>query len=389
MSLAVTTPSILVGGTTSVVATLLDREGKVIEDRTPVWSSLTPAVVSVTQDGVVTGLQSGTGQVRASSGHVSADATVTVTNPTAAAIQLARDTASLFLPGGTVQAIAAVTDAAGHPLSRPQIAWSSSAPQIATVNVAGLVTAVASGNATISAAVDGLSASMVVTVRPVTVAGAPTITAVAPATLRPGTVTTVTGTNFAPSVAGNQVVVDGIPATVVGATATQLTLVMPTAGFTCDPTRDAFMQVTANGLIGGGAVPLQVASRRELAPGQSVVVTNPAEVRCNELVPADGRWVVSVYNASRAAVTPTATANALFAVRGVAGAALGGSEPQQQVAPPAGAPRTLVTPVGTPRGQRFTPRQGVLAADERARLATHADIMARNIAAAAVRAAAP
>lgn len=376
VTIAVTQPTILVGNTTTVVATLLDAAGKVVSDRAPVWSSLTPTVVSVMQDGEVTGLQSGTGQVRATSGRASADATVIVNNPTAAAIQLARDTASLFLPGGTVQAIAAVTDAGGKPLSKPTIAWTSSAPQIATVNIAGLVTAVASGSAVITAAVDGLSATMSVTVRPLAVVGAPTIASVAPATLRPGAVTIVTGSNFASSLAGNQVAIDGIAATVVAATTTQLSVIVPSVGFTCDPTRDAFMQVTANGLIGGGTVPLQVAMRRELAPGQSVIVANLADVRCNELVPADGRWVISVYNASRAAVTPATTANALFAVRGVAGplASNAGDGPARLIARsglPVAAPAPSVRP-------------SPLSVMERERLATHASVLERNITAAAM-----
>lgn len=365
VALSLGQPSILVGETTNIVATLLDGAGKVVDDRAPVWLSLTPSVVSVTQAGVVTGLQSGTGRVRASSGRAMAEATVSVVNPRAGSIRLARDSASLFLPGGTVQAIAAVTDLAGNPLGKPTIVWSSSAPQIAAVNVAGLVTAVASGDATIGATVDGLTATMRVVVRPIPVADAPTIAAALPATIRSGAVATITGTGFAPVPTANIVLVDGVATTVVAATPTQLTFVVPSAGFGCAPTRQAFVQVTANGLIGGSTVPLQVATRRELAPGQSVLVAGPAEMRCNELVPAAGRWVLSIYNAHRGAIVPGATGSATFAVRGIsAGAASRSMAGARQLA-------------------RIAPPDDAHSGGDYTRLAVHLSVMERNVAAAA------
>lgn len=326
---------IYVGATTRVSATLRDGDGNVIADRNPVWTSLTPNILSVTQQGEVTGLQSGVGQVRAASGRALSEASITVIRQVATSITLARDTATLLLPGGSVQAIAAVTDSAGNPIVQPAIAWASSAPPVASVNVAGLVTAVASGSAVISATIDGLTATLNVTVRPSPSPGAPVVTSVSPA-LRPGAASVVTGANFAQAANGNLVLVDGLAASVVAASPTQLTILTPPSGFPCGPTRDAFVQVTANSLVGGGLAPLQVGNRRELLPGQSVIVTTQADVRCNELVPADGRWVVSVFNVSRTPVTPNATANALFAVRGIPGAqatAQGG---------PAGASRAAV-----------------------------------------------
>ncbi|MCC7194072.1 MAG: hypothetical protein IT356_00795 [Gemmatimonadaceae bacterium] len=310
---------ILVGATTRVRAVLRDAAGTVVDDRVPVWASLAPAVLSVTQDGEVTGLQQGVGQVRASSGRALSEVTITVVRRVAAAVTLARDTATLPVPGGAVQAIAAVTDSAGNPIEQPAIVWSSSAPLVAAVNVAGLVTAVASGSAVITGAVDGLSASMAVLVRPVASEAAPVVEAVASA-LRPGESAVLSGRNFAPTPAGNQVLVEGVAASVLSATPSELTIAMPAAGFVCGPTRDAFVQVSANGLVGGGLAQLQPGFRRDLQPGQSVVVTTPAEVRCNELVPAAGRWIVSIFNASRAQVTPASTGNVLFAVRGIPGA---------------------------------------------------------------------
>ena len=148
-------------------------------------------------------------------------------------------------------------------------------------------------------------------------ANAPSVTAIAPATLRPGALYTVTGTNFAPTPGGNLVFVDGVPVAVQTASPTQLTIALPATGFTCEPSRAAFLQVTAGGVPGGTTATLQVGVRRAFSPGQSVVVTDPAEVRCNELVPADGRWVVTPYKATRATVSPAAPGAIQLSMRGL------------------------------------------------------------------------
>lgn len=66
-------------------------------------------------------------------------------------------------PGETVQLTAAVTDDGGGVLPASP-AWASSAPQVASVGPAGLVTAVAPGSATVSASHAGVSASAEITV---------------------------------------------------------------------------------------------------------------------------------------------------------------------------------------------------------------------------------
>ena len=117
---------IQVGASTHATAQLRDADGHVVLTETPTWTSLTPAVLSVSPTGDVTGLQAGIGTVRAASGSASGTATVTVKNPLAGAIRLSRDTATLFVPGGTVQTLAAVTDDLGQPIANPSIVWTSS-----------------------------------------------------------------------------------------------------------------------------------------------------------------------------------------------------------------------------------------------------------------------
>jgi hypothetical protein len=315
VSVSVTPPQLVVGGVTQAIAILTDAQGDTVTGLAPVWSSLTPSVLSVTATGAITGLQAGIGTVRATAGVVAGDAQVVVRNPTAGSITFSRDTATIAVPGGSTQLIATVRDSGGRPIANPSVTWQSSAPLIATVNSSGLVIGVAVGSATITAVADAQSATARVTVTLTPNASAPVIVSVNPLPLRPGATFTVVGNNFAPTPAGNAVVVDGVPVSVNAASPTALSITLPSS-FACAPSRPVFIQVTANGAIGGGASTLQVANPRTLAAGQSVVITDPAQVRCNELDLTGGRYAISVYNAYRTAVTPASNGAVALAVRG-------------------------------------------------------------------------
>ncbi|MDE0072909.1 MAG: Ig-like domain-containing protein [Gammaproteobacteria bacterium] len=73
-------------------------------------------------------------------------------------------TADLTALGATVRLMAAVRDQNGQPMPSAAVSWASGAPAVATVDGAGVVTAVANGTATITAAAGGVVASATVTV---------------------------------------------------------------------------------------------------------------------------------------------------------------------------------------------------------------------------------
>lgn len=307
--------TLLVGESAQASASLLDDKGIPLLDRQPLWTSLQPSVAFVTPTGSISALQAGAATIRATSGTVTSDVQVTVQNPVAATIVLARDSATIVLPNASVQFIPLVSDSRGMAIVHPAIVWQSSAPLIASVDANGLVTGHAVGSATIRATTDGKTASAVIYVRATITATSPAIASLS-GVLRPGGTVTATGTNFAPAVASNVVVVDGVPATVTAAAPTQITFTLPTSGFPCEPTHTVFVQVTANGAIGGGNGSLQVAVQRSLAPGQSLIVSNPAEIRCNEIAQTGGRYMLSVYNASKAPVSEANPASVSLTVRG-------------------------------------------------------------------------
>ncbi|MGE0346457.1 MAG: Ig-like domain-containing protein [Gemmatimonadales bacterium] len=85
--------------------------------------------------------------------------------------------------GGSTQATAVLRDASGTSLTGRTIAWTSSAPAVATVSATGQVSALSAGNATITATAEGAAGAATVTVTPPPVAtvmvalGSPTLAA--------------------------------------------------------------------------------------------------------------------------------------------------------------------------------------------------------------------
>lgn len=84
-----------------------------------------------------------------------------------AVVEVSPATVTLTARGSTQQLSATVRDARGATLSGKVVSWSSSAPTVAGVSEAGLVTALSAGTATVTASVDGKSGQAAVTVSPV------------------------------------------------------------------------------------------------------------------------------------------------------------------------------------------------------------------------------
>lgn len=109
-----------------------------------------------------TSTQAGTWTITASVGNLKASKQVTVTVDTASKIILDKNTTTLEKDKTTILS-ATVTDQYENPITT-NVTWSSSATDFATVDADGKVTAIAAGNASITASFNGLLASSVVTV---------------------------------------------------------------------------------------------------------------------------------------------------------------------------------------------------------------------------------
>lgn len=129
--------------------------------RTVTWSSDKPGVASIDATGLVTAIAAGTAGITATAGGVSGGAMVNVIAPVQTVrLSTASDT---VLTGADLQLTATLRCAQGTELVRP-VSWSSDAPGVASVGSGGLVTGRAPGMATITAASEGHSASVAVTV---------------------------------------------------------------------------------------------------------------------------------------------------------------------------------------------------------------------------------
>ena len=143
------------GSTVTLTATVLPADAT---DKTVTWSSSDPAVATV-DNGTVTAVGVGTATITAKAGDVTATCTVTVEPKPTSGVILDQSLLSLDV-GATATLTATVLP---EDATDKTVTWTSSDPAVATVEN-GVITAVAAGSATITAAAGGQSATCAVTV---------------------------------------------------------------------------------------------------------------------------------------------------------------------------------------------------------------------------------
>jgi uncharacterized protein YjdB len=166
LSIAVTpqNPTVLVAATRqlAVIATYSDAHTADVTHGST-FASATPAMASVANGGLVTGMAAGSSIVTASFGGANATTTVTVpANVTLSSIAVTPATASVVV-GGQQQYVATATysDSSNAIISA---SWNSSATANGTVSNSGLATGVAVGSTTISASFGGQTGNALLTV---------------------------------------------------------------------------------------------------------------------------------------------------------------------------------------------------------------------------------
>lgn len=120
------------------------------------WESADETVATVDQNGEITAVNPGTTTITAKCNDASASCEVTVVPPTT--ISLSQNEMTLKT-GETAQLTATAENADSHPVE-----WTSSDETVATVDATGLISALATGNATITAECNGATAVCEVTV---------------------------------------------------------------------------------------------------------------------------------------------------------------------------------------------------------------------------------
>jgi hypothetical protein len=336
VSLTVSEPggALAVGATLTLVANVRDASGAAITGATPSWSTSNPAVATVA-NGVVTGVAPGSATITAAVGEKSAATQVTVVLASVAAVAIT-PLAAPPVAGTTTPLVVVLKGSDSTVLVGRSITFRSSQPLVATVNGSGQLVATSPGTTTLTATSGGVSGTLAVDVVAPAGSVAPTITAISPASLSPGVSATITGTGFlAP--ASNAVVVNGVAASVVTASPTSLTIVVPLTGLPCQPAQSSPVTVATVGGMATRNHPLVVATTRALAVGESFVTDASGSIGCNEL-PAGGSYIVTVFNSATSATT-----TARFDLRGLSGAST--------ARVPAATPIDAVVPIATaPRG---------------------------------------
>ncbi|HEX8432410.1 MAG TPA: IPT/TIG domain-containing protein, partial [Longimicrobium sp.] len=151
---------------------------------------------------------------------------------------------------------------------------------------------------------------------------APQVSSFSASPLVPGQTVTITGINFDPTPANNTVNIGGVSVTPSAATATSLTVTVP-----CVKTGPVAVDVARGSLRGSPRAATLQGFQRTLAVGEVAVVTNAAEVACNEITSSGtaSRYVVAVYNTS---TTPTGNAPVVVSGDGTTDAAQAPAEMQ-------------------------------------------------------------
>jgi len=165
VSLSITSgaASVNVGANLQLSAMGNYQDGKQVSVAGVTWSSSASTVASVSNTGLVTGVKGGSATITATSGSIRQTTTITVV---ALVNSIAVSGGSSAVIGSSLQfaATANFNDGTSQSITSGAT-WSSSAPSVATVGATtGLVTAVASGSATIQAAFGGTTGSAVLTV---------------------------------------------------------------------------------------------------------------------------------------------------------------------------------------------------------------------------------
>jgi len=137
--------SLEVGHTAQATAIVIDRNGAVMSGQPIVWTTSTPSFISVSSEGVITGIANGIAFVRATLGSLTATAGLEITggspaspDPLWVVIDLP-DT--IMTPGEIMQASARVYDQTIQLINDAPVEWRALDPSIISVSSTGTLTA--------------------------------------------------------------------------------------------------------------------------------------------------------------------------------------------------------------------------------------------------------
>lgn len=276
VAIAVTPASVTLGAgaTQQLAATATYSDGSTGNvTSTATWTSSASGVTRVNASGVAAAIANGSATVTAASGGVSGTASITVAASAPAVTGITITPAAASVTAGATQqftATATYSDGSSGNVTSA-VTWSASSSALATINTAGLATAVSTGNATVTATLSGVRATASLTVA-AAAAPAPTLVSI---TVLPPTANLAVGASQSFTATGNYS--DGstqnIAASVTWTSSSTAVATISSAGVaTAVGAGTATMTATEGGLTGTAGLTVMAAA----APTLMSVLVTPA-----------------------------------------------------------------------------------------------------------------
>jgi uncharacterized protein YjdB len=156
-------PQISQNASQQLTATVRDVTDVIVTNRLVTWTTSNSGIATVSNTGLVTGLNPGDAIITATSEGKSGTTTVTVLRIPVVSVTVQPTTASVSI-GKTTALTATARDGLNIPLGGRTFTWTSSNAAVATVSATGVVTGVALGSVTITATSEGKSGTATITV---------------------------------------------------------------------------------------------------------------------------------------------------------------------------------------------------------------------------------
>lgn len=151
------------GDTLTLTAEARDASGNSVSGKSFTWTSSNGEVATVSTTGLVTAVANGSATITATADGVNGTASITVQQE-AASVMVTPAGASISGVGATQTFTVEALDANGNPIPSPGVTWTSLNASGVTIDEGGTATAVASGQVTIAAEVDGVTGYALLTV---------------------------------------------------------------------------------------------------------------------------------------------------------------------------------------------------------------------------------
>ena len=152
------------GDTLRLTAEAVDANGHPVEGAEFMWSSGDTLVARVDDSGLVTGVAAGDVAISAVTSGVTGQAALAVVAPAPTSVAVTPEAVTLTALGQEEQLTAEVRDQIGRVMAEVDVSWSSGDTAVATVDSAGLVTAVGTGSILVTATAGDASGTAAVRV---------------------------------------------------------------------------------------------------------------------------------------------------------------------------------------------------------------------------------